>query len=347
MNEDIKKILVIRRDNIGDLVCTTSFIAAVKDTFPNATIDILVNDYNAPIIENHPLINTVYVYRKSRTAKNNTLHRLWSNIKLIKAIRKKQYDIAFMCGNANSSSCAQHTLLTKAKQRVSHHGKTKWNKRAYTIRVPGDLTNIHHVESLYMLLTPFTDEKITRHPASLTPNANAIALFQKKYQQHPTSSLNLPLIAINISTRQEPQKWPLNNYKDLIQKIIDNKIGTPMLLWSPNSTANTKFPGDDTSANTLISHFKNSIFPYPTPKIHDLVAALSQANTVFTPDGGVMHIAAAFQKPTTTFMLKRIAPRWYPWMTPHTLIPIQKNASEISVDTAYTSLTAMLRTTRP
>ncbi|PJA81644.1 MAG: glycosyl transferase, partial [Nitrospirae bacterium CG_4_9_14_3_um_filter_44_28] len=39
----MKRIIFIRRDNIGDLVCTTPAIRAVREKYPDAKIGILVN----------------------------------------------------------------------------------------------------------------------------------------------------------------------------------------------------------------------------------------------------------------------------------------------------------------
>ena len=58
------KILVIRRDNIGDLVCTTPLLAALRRAKPGAWIGALVNSYNAPVLERNPDVDAVIPYRK-------------------------------------------------------------------------------------------------------------------------------------------------------------------------------------------------------------------------------------------------------------------------------------------
>ena len=60
------KFLVIRRDNIGDLVCTTPLIHALRIAYPKAQLCVLVNSYNRPVVENHPDIDTVYAYTKAK-----------------------------------------------------------------------------------------------------------------------------------------------------------------------------------------------------------------------------------------------------------------------------------------
>ena len=42
-NMKLNKILVVRNDNIGDVVCTTPCFEALKETFPHARLGVLVN----------------------------------------------------------------------------------------------------------------------------------------------------------------------------------------------------------------------------------------------------------------------------------------------------------------
>jgi heptosyltransferase-3 len=48
------KILLVRNDNIGDLICTTPAIEALRKKYPKAQIDIVVNSYNFVAINNNP-----------------------------------------------------------------------------------------------------------------------------------------------------------------------------------------------------------------------------------------------------------------------------------------------------
>src|SRR5262249_10029526 len=56
------RILVIRRDNIGDLVCTTPLIFALRDRYPEAHIAALVNTYNEAVLAGNPALDAVHAY---------------------------------------------------------------------------------------------------------------------------------------------------------------------------------------------------------------------------------------------------------------------------------------------
>src|SRR3990170_2033924 len=116
----INKILFIRRDNIGDLICTTPAIHAVREKYPNAKIGILVNTYNADAIVNNPDIDEVYVYEKAKHVPDKNKHSVWwSNLKLLLKIRKERYEVAIGCGSY-SPRLARYTFLTGAGIRIGY-----------------------------------------------------------------------------------------------------------------------------------------------------------------------------------------------------------------------------------
>ena len=95
------KILFIRRDNIGDLVCTTPSIRAVREKYPDAKIGILVNTYNADTVSNNPDIDEVYIYEKAKHATDKNKLSVWrSNLKVLLKIRKEKY-AAYRSKNKN------------------------------------------------------------------------------------------------------------------------------------------------------------------------------------------------------------------------------------------------------
>ena len=57
----IKKILIVRPDAIGDLVLTTAAIEALKSKYPQAHIAVLARKYNQIIVANNPAVDEVIV----------------------------------------------------------------------------------------------------------------------------------------------------------------------------------------------------------------------------------------------------------------------------------------------
>ena len=90
MNKRIK-ILIIRRSALGDTIHTLPLLSALKNKYPDSQIDWVVDEKASHFLVNHPLINCVYVLRKKKL---NKVQSIIDFIKTIKSIRSEKYDIA-------------------------------------------------------------------------------------------------------------------------------------------------------------------------------------------------------------------------------------------------------------
>ena len=88
------RILVTRRDNIGDLVCTTPLIHSLRQHLPDARIDALVNSYNVAVIANNPDLDQVYAYTKGKHRDNGQSSSgiYWQRVRMYWQLYRQRYD---------------------------------------------------------------------------------------------------------------------------------------------------------------------------------------------------------------------------------------------------------------
>lgn len=87
--KQVRKILLIKMERIGDLVLSTPAIRAIRKNFPDCHITIIVNRYTEEIIKQDPNVDDVIVYDI------RGLHRsLMQKIGFIKNLRRSGYDLA-------------------------------------------------------------------------------------------------------------------------------------------------------------------------------------------------------------------------------------------------------------
>jgi hypothetical protein len=118
--QSIERLLVIRRDNIGDLVCTTPLIAALRRRFPRARICALVNSYNLPVLEGNPDLDAVYAYTKAKHRPPGTgiLSVYWDRLRVMLALRRERFDYAIIAGaRAPPNRCGHPLHLAAADAR--------------------------------------------------------------------------------------------------------------------------------------------------------------------------------------------------------------------------------------
>src|SRR5262245_28026621 len=110
------RILVIRRDNIGDLVCTTPLIAALRKRYPDGHLAALVNSYNAAVLTGNPDLNEVHTYTKlkHRDQERGVFGLFLDRVQLIGRLRRERFDCAVLA----KSGFDRYGLNTARRLRV-------------------------------------------------------------------------------------------------------------------------------------------------------------------------------------------------------------------------------------
>ena len=336
---DPKKIIFIRRDNIGDLVCTTPAIRAVRETFPQACISILVNTYNAEVIASHPHIDRVYIFQKPKHALDrNKFAVLWDNFKIFRQIRRERYDVAIGCGIYNRT-LSHYTFYTGARKRI---GYCRGGRGRFFYNVPINETREpeHEVIRVFKLLTPLG---ITGDPGDLflEPDKVEVGKFAAFLSAH-RQGRNKPLLALAISARIIHNRWPMEKFIALIERILAQGQAEVLLLWAPGSERSPTYPGDDESAAKIIHRFPGAILAYPTHTLSALIAALFGVDLAVTLDTGSLHIAAAAKKPLVAMMNSSKAPAWYPWRTAGQVLISPGKVEDIPVEEVFSAVNRLV-----
>jgi ADP-heptose:LPS heptosyltransferase len=155
------------------------------------------------------------------------------------------------------------------------------------------------------------------------------------------------LIGIHISARKPSQRWPAQNFAEMIRQLHQSHAASFMLFWSPGKSDNPLHPGDDAKAETIMKALPGiPILAYPTHELGQLIGALSICDALFCSDGGAMHLAAGLGKPILCIFGKSDATRWHPWNVPYILLqPPSLDVKDISVGEALSGFAGLLEKT--
>jgi heptosyltransferase III len=336
------KLLVVRRDNIGDLVCTTPLFAALRQRFPQAWIGALVNHYNAPVLERNPDLSEVIAYRKlkhlekgesSFAAIRERLASLWR-------LRRSRLDYVIL---ATPDFVPRTVRLARwlAPRYIAgfSDGSPAAKKLAIAIRLPGPQGG-HEVERVFALARCFGVESGVP-PLRVTPDPLELA---RGAQAFP--SPGRPRLAVHISARRPLQRWPAERFAALIERLWRAHGAHCMLLWSPGPATHPQHPGDDEKAKEIAARLEGRVplVAYRTDALKELIGALAACDMVICSDGGAMHLAAALGKPIVCFFGDSPPERWRPWGVAHRVLrPASGNAADIPAEqvlAAFASLSS-------
>jgi heptosyltransferase III len=322
------KILVIRRDNIGDLVLTTPLIQALRRRFPEAWIGALVNSYNARVLEKNPDLDDVFVYTKSKHRGSASVwSAYWSTFSLILRLRRLRADYAILASPAASSKAQMFARRIRARIIV---GFGDCANPEFRLRASPAGT-LHEVEEAFRVARFFGIEGPPPKTAVYVNEHDITAargLIMKALPGKPR------LVGVHISARKPQQRWPAGRFVEFLRQLIEHRPDLGFaLFWSPGESDSPTHPGDDAKAHQILEQLGSfPIVPFPTHTLSDLFAGLAVCEQVVCSDGGAMHVAAALGKPILCFFGNSDARQWHPWGVPYQLMqPKSEDVSDISV----------------
>jgi heptosyltransferase-3 len=308
------KLLVVRRDNIGDLVCTTPLFAALRRRFPEAWIGALVNSYNAPVLERNPDVSEVIAYQKLKhlAPGESSLAALGRRLGAFWRLRRMQLDAVVLATPGRPARGLRLARWLGAKQ-VAGFDDGSAQGAALDLRLPLPLADIHEVVQVYALARLFGVEGVPP-PLVLVPDPAEKARAEKVFDGSPGRK-----VALHISARRPAQRWPEARFAELARAL--HAAGAQcMLLWSPGGADDALHPGDDAKADAVLAQAGAGTVGYRTAKLSELIGALSACDQVICADGGAMHLAAALGKPVVALFGDSMVERWRPWGVPHRVV---------------------------
>lgn len=336
------KILLIRRDNIGDLVCTTPMFSALRRHYPNAHIAALVNSYNADVLAGNPDLDAVHVYTKAkhRAASRSVIGVYFERLRLIQKLRAERFDYAIIAGAHFLPRALRFARLVAPRHIIGFTETGKRGAQYIDMGIPYTLPkSMHEVEDIFRLLRPLGIEG-SAGPLVLNP-----PVAETRRAQEIVDSLTGGMtVGLHISARKPLQRWPKESFIELAQKLAALYGARMLLFWSPGSAANPNHPGDDEKAGWILENAKGlPLAPLPTRRLAELEGGLAACDCVICSDGGAMHIAAGLGKPIVCFFGNSDATRWYPWGVPFELLQKpSRNVADISVEETLAALERLM-----
>lgn len=310
----IQRILIIRRDNIGDLVCTTSAIAALRQHYPDAEIAALVNSYNADVLRGNPNLDQIFVYQKLKHAGGfvSRFKAIAERLKLIAQLRRWKPDVTILAKASYERHGLNFARQIGAKNIIGFVPEDLSQAKGLPdIQLPTPVfTALHEVEVVNQLLAPLGIHDALG-PLQVFPDVSAVAALDARL---PAANKR---IALHISAREPERRWGIDNFIALTQHILETQPDTQILLfWSPGKADDPQHPGDDDAAAQLIQTVHSDrLIPMPTQNLTELIAALSCCDLFIGTDGGAMHLAVALNKKILALFENKPDKlnHWYPW----------------------------------
>jgi ADP-heptose:LPS heptosyltransferase len=319
--QSVARVLVIRKDKIGDAVCSLPVLAGLKRQLPDISLGVLCSPRNVGIFRDDPNLDQVFLYRK----------RIWRDIAEMRRIRKHRYDIVIdLIGDDSVTSLFLTQLASKTGLRLGV-GKTRF--KAYYDLAYDYLTepNDHIIDMHLKVLSAFgIDPKAV---SALVP----IHMSRESHRKAEAFLAGVPSprsgglrIGYNLSVGKPERVWAEENISRLLSAMLKERPGSQLVLICTS--------GERALGERLVRELGDRASLVPKGlSMADVSAVVSRLDLLVTPDTSLVHVARSVGVPVVGLYPKWDAHRlalWRPYGQPTGVVmsKLDDNVFDITVE---------------
>ena len=114
------RVLIVKRDKLGDLLLTTPLLARLAAARPDAEVHLLANDYNAWVARDHPAVHRTWTYPRVRDGGRLRLQAALAHLPIAWRLRRQRFDVAVVMGGDESPRGIRRAIGTGAARVVAY-----------------------------------------------------------------------------------------------------------------------------------------------------------------------------------------------------------------------------------
>lgn len=286
--KSVRRVLVVRLRSIGDTVLATPSLIALRRFLPDAQIDVLLEDWVAPLLVDFDVLDNVISIGDDRGGR---IRAAWK-------IFRHRYDVVFNLHGGTTS-----TFLTFASQAQNRIGYADYQYSfLHTDRFP-PATEFwqrefsHSAEQQLALLgyvgVPVEDRPKTR----LTISTTAGTLLAAKY------SSDKPYALLHPASLFKTKQWPTENFARIVEYLAEKDIESVAVASKRERDV----------LEELRSLSRAPIVIFDDLSLPEITALASGASVFVGNDSGIAHIAAAVNTPVVVIFGSSNRNHWRPW----------------------------------
>jgi predicted lipopolysaccharide heptosyltransferase III len=270
-------ILLLQLKRIGDLILTTPAIHAIRDTFPEATLTLIVSREAAALL---PAIEGV-----DRTL---VLERKFSDLRIFHTVTWQRFD--YSIDFTRNDRSALLTSLSRAKKRIMAprvRGQSRLNASAYNELLQHRMHEMHTIDYNLALLGPLgIRDASAAIRLQLPPSA-----LERAGKIRRSFKVDNPFIIFHPGSAWTEKFWDAQRWAKTIEHAR-TASGTNVVITGGTSQPELKHIAE------IKSKLSGAVVDLSgKTDLLALAALIAQARLVVTVDSAPMHLAAATKTP--------------------------------------------------
>jgi ADP-heptose:LPS heptosyltransferase len=306
---DSRRILVVRLDNLGDVLLATPAIHAIRHSLPSASITLLASPVGAQIADLNDDIDGVLVCQAPWTDPWRTLPQdPGREQQVIQRVRDGRFDAAVIFTSYRQSALPAAYLCYLAGIPLRLAACTDGPGSLLTTRHQHPDRMMHEVERGLDLVgavgfTTDCTDLVLRVPPEVRQRLRAILPLIR-------SEGTGPLIVVHPGCSMPARTYSWERYADVCD-VAAQRLGATVVLTGSEDERD------------LVGRIAARAVCRPVPLAGELsfpmfCALIEAADAVITNNTGPMHLASALKTPVVAlFALTNPPEQWGPWKVPH------------------------------
>jgi heptosyltransferase-3 len=291
-----KRVLVIRLRSIGDTVLTTPSLIAIRQFLPDAEIDILLEDWVAPLLSNFDSIDSVLTVGDSASSRFAT-GRL---------IRQKNYDVVLNMHGGTTSTFL--TFASGARHRVGYAHYRYAFLHNILVGSSADFwkrTEVHSAEQHLALLGSVGIPVDERPKSRLVVSVEAVHSLEAKFAAKTGSQLSSvgKFALFHPTAAFATKQWATENFARIAEFLKAKSVSTIAV-----AAANEVDVLRELETNVAVP-----VYAFEDLALPEITALASRACLFVGNDSGIAHIAAAVNTPSVVIFGSSNRDHWRPW----------------------------------
>lgn len=279
------KILIIQHKMIGDVLLTSLLCENLKRTFPDATIDYLVNSNTTPVLENNPYIDNLIIFDEN---KNRKIIKL---IRFSKKINKNNYDVIIDAYSKIQSWIS--VLLNNAPRKISY--KKIGRTFLYTDNIvkhsePKSYLGLA-IEHRLALLKPLGIDKPIATEPKLYVTESEIQKAKNSFKEYNIDCTK-KTVMISLLGSDETKTYPLTEMTKMVDFLGLNYDVNILFNYIPKQRNQALEVFDQLTEKTKSKIY----FELLGGDLRSFIALANECNLIIGNDGGAINMSKALGK---------------------------------------------------
>jgi heptosyltransferase-3 len=299
--KNVERVLVVRLRSIGDTVLATPSLIALKRFLPESQIDILLEDWVAPVLDGFDSVDSVLTVGKGASSRMKTA---WQ-------IRRNRYDVVFNLHGGTTGTF--FTFASGARHRI---GYTEYQYRFLYNHLLTSATDFWHREKTHsaeqqLALLGFVGVPVDDRPKSrLVVTEDSLNSLAKKFNAETQRRKDAEdfvaagdFALIHPTAAFATKTWAVENFARTVEFLYET--GLQIIAIAAKHEREV--------LNELVSESKVPIITFDDLTLPEITALASKAKVFVGNDSGIAHIAAAVNTPSVVIFGSSNINHWRPW----------------------------------